>query len=183
MVTTRKQEEIHKLFTAVQNLGLSVLPDHFNKPYFTLVSDRDRIYQISLDSLSRVKVVVIFHEYAYSNTLEDRRNAIKTAKDIFEFYHDFRAGHFEQIHESLKDKKLPTLGLYYKNESSEKRVVVTSTRYHDYDYLFFHMDEYIQKFDTDLDQLTQLIKEDFDAGGLTSRWEKEVQVGKSWWRH
>ena len=183
--TERKRQRLHELYQGVVNAGVKCLPTHFNSTAFT-IDDSDfghREILVSLVNLNQVRVVVRYYDCAYENTIEDKRNVIKTAKDIFDFYHELRRGEYNGMSSILKGKQVPQLGLYYSNRLNEKKVVMTSARVYDYTHFFFNAPEELLSLTRDLDRLTDLIKLDYESGEPHIRWDKEIAISKQWWRH
>lgn len=183
--TEKKRAKTHQLFQKFYNDGIHCIPDHFNNTYFT-IQDNDfagRVIQVSLINLSQVKVVVMFHEMEYSNSVEDRRNVIKTAKDIFDFFVALRRKDFEQVSTAVQNENVGPIGLYYSNKPQQSKVVLTATRTYDYDDLFFRNNEELLHFTKELDHFTALILKDYASGEDNVRWDKEVQIPKQWWKH
>lgn len=180
-----KTMRLQKLFTGMHNAGLGVLPTHLTDNYILLecAQFRGRTIKISMDTLELVNVTVTYHSYNYDKTLDDRRNAIKTAKDIFEFYHDIQTGRYDDVSKELHGTKLPKLSLYYRNLATSNTVAVTVTvRYAYTEFLFNHTDLLLD-LSGKLDVLTRTIAKDMEGEGRKLRWEKEVSVAKKWWAH
>lgn len=183
--TERKHQKLHELYTAVMNAGIQCLPTHFNGTAFT-IEDSDfghREMLVSLVNLNQVRVVTRYYDCSYGDTLHDKRNVIKTAKDIFDFFHELRRGDYSNMSTALNGEKIPQLGLYYSNRPAEKKVVMTSARVYDYTHFFFNAPEELLSLTRDLNRLTDLIKRDYESGEPQVRWDKEVAISKQWWRH
>lgn len=183
--TEKKRQKTHSLYQKFYNDGVACLPTHFNNTYFT-VQDKDfgdRVIQISLTNLSQVKVVIVFHEMEYDNTVEDRRNVIKTARDIFDFFVDIRRKEYERISKAVQGENVGAIGLYYSNKSHQNKVVITATRTYGFDELYFGSNEELLRFTKELDHFTNLIMKDYSSGEENVRWDKEIQISKQWWKH
>lgn len=183
--TEKKRQKTHSLYQKLYNDGITCLPTHFNNVYFT-VFDKDfgnRNIHISLVNLSQVKVVIKFHELKYNNTLDDRRNAIKTAKDIFDFFVDMRRKEYDQVSKAVQGEFVGPIGLYYSNSTKEEKVIITATRTYEFDEIYFGAGEELLRFSRELDHFTNLIKRDVESGEENVRWDKEVVISKQWWRH
>ena len=128
-IREKKTKLLQAIFNEMQSSNITAIPTHLDQTYLTVQDSqyKDRPIQISMDNLNLVKVVIIYHQYQYDNTLDDRRNAIKTARDIFDFYHDMQTGSYDKVSESLHGKVLPKLSLYYQNSPSINSVIVTAT--------------------------------------------------------
>lgn len=184
-IRVKKTKLLQALFTEMQKSSVTVIPTHLDKTFLTVQDDQynDRQIQISMDNLDLVKVVIIYHQYEYDNTLEDRRNAIKTARDIFDFYHDMQTGNYDKVSSSLHGKSLPKLSLYYQNSTTTNSVIVTATMRYSYSEFIFNYHSLLADLTTRLNTLTSFIAEDNKGDGKQKRWEKEVVIGKNWWVH
>lgn len=188
MVKTQRQNKttrLQALFTEMNKAGLCVFPTHLDNTYLLLEDNqfRGRQIKISMDNLELVNVTVTYHQYQYDKTLEDRRNAIKTAKDIFDFYHDMQTGHYDDVSKTLHGTKLPKLSLYYRNLTTTNTVAVTVTVRYSYTDFLFNYSDLLLDVSNKLDILTQTIAKDMEGEGRKLRWEKEVMVSKNWWAH
>ena len=87
-IRVKKTKLLQAIFNEMQSSNITAIPTHLDQTYLTVQDSqyKDRPIQISMDNLNLVKVVITYHQYQYDNTLDDRRNAIKTARDIFDFY-------------------------------------------------------------------------------------------------
>lgn len=183
--TEKKRTKLHSLYQKFYNDGVTCLPTHFNNTYFTVIDDDfgGRNIHVSLVNLSQVKVVIKFHEIEYDNTISDRRNAIKTAKDIFDFFVDMRRKEYDQVSKVVQGEHVGPIGLYYSNKATENKVVITATRTYDFVELYFRASEELLHFSRELDHFINLILKDHASGEENVRWDKEVQITKQWWKH
>lgn len=186
----KKYEFLADLYQRILFSGFNAFPEYMNLKgdtnYVLISNDKDlseRSTFISLDNLKTVKVIIEYHSYDYSTSLEDRRNAIKTAKDIFDFITDLKIGNYDKISKVIRNEKVPNVSLYYSNNSKNNRVVVTSTRRYDYTDFIINHSKILLEHTKDLDQLTKLIALDNEAEGGDLRWNLAVPVDKHWWRH
>lgn len=184
-VRAKKTKLLQAIFVEMQQSNITAIPTHLDNIYLTVQDSqyRDRPIHISMDNLDLVKVVIIYHKYQYDNTLADRRNAIKTARDVFDFYHDMQTGNYEKVSESLHGKVLPKLSLYYQNSPSINSVVITATMRYNYSEFLFNCHSILAELTSRLDTFTTLIAEDNEGAGRHKRWEKEVAINKNWWSH
>lgn len=184
-IRAKKTKLLQEIFTEMQNSNINAIPTHLDQTYLTVQDSqyKDRPIQISMDNLNLVKVVIIYHQYQYDNTLDDRRNAIKTARDIFDFYHDMQTGSYDKVSETLHGKVLPKLSLYYQNSPSINSVIVTATIRYNYSEFLFCVDSLLTELTSRLDTFTAFIAEDNQGSGKYKRWEKEVAVNRNWWSH
>lgn len=184
-IRVKKTKLLQEIFTEMQNSNITAIPTHLDQTYLTVQDSqyKDRPIQISMDNLNLVKVVIIYHQYQYDNTLDDRRNAIKTARDIFDFYHDMQTGSYDKVSESLHGKVLPKLSLYYQNSPSINSVIVTATMRYNYSEFFFNSHSILAELTSRLDTFTSLIAEDNQGSGKHKRWEKEIAISRNWWSH
>ena len=183
----RKIEILRNIFERMLLAGWLIDPSYLNgEKCITIAADPDvnfRTTKISLDDLNTIKVVMEYHSINYDNTLEQRRNAIKTAKDIFDFYTDIRCRRYELVSDIVQKKEVPNVALYYTNNASNDRVLITSTRRYSLDEFLVSGDYFLLNHSNELDSLTSLIALDRANGGSPLRWDKEVIVNKQWWRH
>lgn len=181
----KKTQLLQNIFSEMQKSGISAIPTHLDHTHLTVQDSqyRDRPIHISMDNLDLVKVVIVYHQYQYDKTLDDRRNAIKTARDIFDFYHDMQTGNYANVSESLHGKVLPKLSLYYQNSPSINSVIVTATMRYNYREFFFNTHSILAELTSRLDTFTSLIAEDNQGSGKHKRWEKEAAINKNWWAH
>ncbi len=184
-IRAKKTQLLQAIFSEMQKSSISAIPTHLDHIYLTVQDNqyKDRPIQISMDNLDLVKVVIVYHQYQYDKTLDDRRNAIKTARDIFDFYHDMQTGNYDKVSESLHGKVLPKLSLYYQNSPSINSVMVTATMRYNYSEFLFNADSILAELTSRLDTFTALIAEDNQGSGKYKRWEKEVAINKNWWSH
>ena len=184
-IRTKKTKLLQALFSEMQKSNISAIPTHLDQTFLT-VQDRqykDRPIHISMDNLDLVKVVITYHQYQYDNTLADRRDAIKTARDIFDFYHDMQTGSYDKVSPNLKGRVLPKLSLYYHNSTTINSVLVTATMRYNYGEFLFNHHSILTELTSRLDIFTALIAEDNQGTGKEKRWAKEVAIGKNWWTH
>lgn len=181
----KKTKLLQSLFTEMQKSGIKSIPTHLDQTFLSVQDDQyaNRPIQISMDNLDLVKVVITYHQYIYDNTLADRRNAIKTARDIFDFYHDMRTGNYDKVSPSLHGKVMPKLSLYYHNSTSTSSVLFTATMRYSYSEFLFNCHTILTELTSRLNTLTAFIAEDNQGPGKEKRWEKEVAIGKNWWSH
>lgn len=181
----KKTKLLQALFSEMQNSNISAIPTHLDNTFLTVQDNqyRDRPIHISMDNLDLVKVVIVYHQYQYDQTLADRRNAIKTARDIFEFYHDMQTGNYVNVSPSLHGRILPKLSLYYQNSSNINSVLVTATMRYSYSEFLFNCHSILAGLTSHLDIFTSLIAEDNQGIGKEKRWEKEIAINKNWWAH
>lgn len=181
----KKTQLLQNIFTEMQESGISAIPTHLDHTHLTVQDSqyRDRPIHISMDNLDLVKVVIIYHHYHYDKTLEDRRNAIKTARDIFDFYHDMQTGNYEKVSPELHGRVLPKLSLYYQNSPTNNSVVVTATMRYNFSEFLFNTHSILTDLTSRLDTFTNLIAEDNKGTGRYKRWELEVAIDRNWWRH
>ena len=184
-IREKKTKLLQAIFNEMQSSNITAIPTHLDQTYLTVQDSqyKDRPIQISMDNLNLVKVVIIYHQYQYDNTLDDRRNAIKTARDIFDFYHDMQTGSYDKVSESLHGKVLPKLSLYYQNSPSINSVIVTATMRYNYSEFLFCADSLLTELTSRLDTFTAFIAEDNQGSGKYKRWEKEVAISRNWWSH
>lgn len=183
----KKIEILRELFNRMLLTGWLVTPSYLNgDKCVTITEDPDignRHCRISLDDLNTVKVVMTYHAIEYDNTLFQRRNAIKTGKDIFDFYTELRCKRYENISKKVQDEPVPNIALYYANNATNDRVVITSTRRYALTEFVMSGDNFLLAHSKDLDAFTKLIAMDRDNGGDAMRWDKPVSVDRQWWRH
>ena len=176
-----------ELYKELKNYKLIMEPKFLNGENSIIVLKDDKLneekYVISLDNLNTVKLTALYFSVEYDKFIDSRRNAIKTAKDIFDFCHDIQVKDFSRIDKSLMNESLPRISLYYRNVAKESRVEVTATRRFSYNEFLFRGCENIHELSSDLFQLTKLIERDSNGVGKALRWEREVYIGKAWWRH
>lgn len=180
----KKIQRLQQLYEQIKQ-SLSVLPTHLLDNHLTIIDEqfKGRSIFVNMESLELVKVRVIYHEYKYDNTLEDRRNAIKTAKDIFEFYHEMQIRDYSKVSKCLHGVQLPTVPLYYRNISVQNCVVVEATMRYSFTDFLFNYGSLLDDLNARLNVLTQTIAIDNDNEGKQLRWEKEIPVSKQWWSH
>lgn len=184
-IRVKKTKLLQEIFNEMQKSNIIAIPTHLDQTYLTVQDNqyKDRIIHISMDNLDLVKVVITYHHYQYDNTIEDRRNAIKTARDIFDFYHDMQTGNYDKVSPNLRGRVLPKLSLYYHNSTSTNSVLVTATMRYNYGEFIFNCHSILADLTSRLDIFTALIAEDNQGTGKDKRWEKEIPVGKNWWAH
>lgn len=179
-----KQSRIQELYTQMAKT-IKCIPTHFDSNGITIIDPDfgNRPILVKMNGSSKVTVVVEYLALNYGKSVNDRRDVVKTAKDIFDFFHDLRSGVTLRMSDAVKGAYVPALGLYYSNHHNRKAVVLTSTREFDFDHFFFSASEELLKLSHALDGLTSLIRKDVESGDKNTRWDKEVLVGKNWWRH
>lgn len=183
----KKQRLLYELVTEFRKQGIyAELTYLIAEQCITICNERElneRAFTISLDNLSTVKVVANYVQFPYDNNADSRRNAIKTAKDVFEFCHDLQAGIYTNISEKLHGVEAPKLALYYRNSSSAKAVIITSTQRYDLANFIPNAGTHVVDLNNKLNKLTKLIALDNEGKGRELRWEKEISIGKKWWNH
>lgn len=181
----KKTQLLQELYQEMVKSGIAVEPTHLLETFLTVQDEQfgNRLTRISMDSLDLVKVTIVYHQYTYDQTLNDRRNAIKTARDIFDFYHDLQVGDFSKMSKSLHGKSIPKLSLYYQNSTVNNAVIVTTTMRYQFTEFLFNTGELLKDLNGRLDTFTKAIAEDMQGEGKDLRWEKEVHISKQWWRH
>lgn len=183
----KKFKLLQELFARMLSSGWLVQPTYMSgKRHITIVDDSDNFERktiISLDNTSTVKVVTEYHVYKYDNTLDDRRNAIKTAKDIFEFVNDLKCGKHDCITTLVRALSPPNVALYYYNSTTADSVIVTATNRYSYEEFIVNYDNHLRNIGRELNRLTKLIELDNAGIGREKRWEKEVIISKQWWSH
>lgn len=181
----KKTKLLQEIFSEMQKSGIVAIPTHLDNTHLTVQDGqyRNRLIHISMDNLDLVKVVIVYHHYQYDKTLEDRRNAIKTARDIFDFYHDMQTGNYEKVSPELHGRVLPKLSLYYQNSPTNNSVMVTATMRYSFSEFLFNTHSILTELTSRLDVFTNLIAEDNQGTGRHKRWELEVAIDRNWWRH
>ena len=186
-IKQKKQKLLHELMVALRNDGFHAEPTFILGPTcITIGSAKDlgeRLYTITLDNLSTVKVVVNYVEFPYENTIDSKRDANKTAKDIFEFSHELQAGDHSRMSVATQKLTPPRLALYYRNAASHNCVIVTSTHRFSVNEFMFNSGEKLMDIHSKLESLTKIIATDNEGAGRELRWEREVKVGPKWWSH
>lgn len=184
-IRAKKTRLLQSIFKEMQDSGIVAIPTHLDKTFLTVQDSQynDRPIHISMDNLDLVKVVITYHQYNYDKTIEDRRNAIKTARDIFDFYHDLRTGNYDKMSKALHSRTAPKLSLYYQNSTTTESVIVTATMRYSFSEFLFNSHSILTDLTTRLNTFTTLIAEDNEGEGKEKRWEKEIAVSKNWWTH
>lgn len=183
----KKQRLLYELVTEFRKQGIyAELTYLIAEQCITICNEHelnDRTFTISLDNLSTVKVVANYVEFSYENNIDSRRNAIKTAKDVFEFCHELQAGNYTNISEKLHGVEAPKLALYYRNSPSANAIIITSTQRYDLSNFIPNAATHLTELNNKLNKLTKLIALDNEGKGRELRWEREVSIGKKWWNH
>lgn len=182
----RKNIVLYNLAGALFSDSLDVTMKDEEGGYIAITPEKDfsnRSIKVRLRNLSTVEVIVDYHVLPYSSKMADKRHAIKTARDIFDFYHDIMAGNYTKVAPVNQGKKLERLGIYYQNSTKRQAVVITATRSFDF-YTFGHnAASLLLKFSRELDGLTYLIEDDVKHDPAKNRWNTIVEVGDPWWKH
>lgn len=184
-IREKKTARLQQLYEQLISSGVNATPTHLSGTYIAVCDPQynNRLIHISMDSLELVKVTIWYHECQYGKSIEDRRNVIKTAKDIFEFYHDMRIGDYSKVSTALHGLQLPKLTLYYRNSTSFNSVYITATTRYALTEFLFNATELLSALTNDLNTLTKAIATDAEGLGRQLRWEKEIPVTKKWWNH
>lgn len=140
-------------------------------------------FTISLESLNVAIIQVTYLELKYGKSTISKRNAIKSAKDIFEFCHEMQTIDRSRMSAPLMDERLERLNLSYRNSFSTRSVVVETVKRVDVIDLIFRMDEVLRGCVSQLNHLSRLISIDLENGGKALRWDAPAEVGKDWWKH
>lgn len=166
--TTRIQELKTSLVKQLTNNGFKldingeIISDDLKHPFF-----------INVVNSTTVLCQFRYALFPYENIIVSKRDAIKTAKDICEFYHELKLDGNEHI---------PKLRLIYKNSTTGRWVAVTHHVLLDYNDLYFNGGETIQDEVNKMNLFSQAIEKDVQDNP-DSRWTKETLVPKKWWTH
>lgn len=137
-------------------------------------------YPLYLSILNSTTVMCQFGYaiFSYGNDVDSKRNSIKTAKDICEFYHALKTGKAQALH----CVNIPELRLLYRNSTNGRWVAVTHHVTMEYNDLYFNGGEMILGEINKMNLFSRIIVNDIRSN-IDCRWTKETLVPKKWWTH